>query len=333
VSLAAILATVLGLALTAYAVFAGADFGAGILDLLAAGRDPERAAIAGTIGPLWEANHVWLIFTVTLLFSAFPAAFAALGTALLAPLTVAVVALVLRGTALGLRSSGDLEGPGVRRLNRLFGLASVAAPFLFGAVAGGVAAVSSPGGATEAATPTIPWPGAFALITGALAVMVCTELAASFLSLRMARAGEAQLAARFRQRGLQAGAGVLVLSALSLSAAGWDAPALSHRLLGTALPMIILGFTATIASLLAFARRSYSLARVATLAGTVALVWGWILAQSPHLIGALTIHTAAASLAALTAVAIAVGLTLVTVLPAMVLLFGVFSRPSPEEIR
>jgi cytochrome bd ubiquinol oxidase subunit II len=332
-SLAAILATLLGLAVTAYAVLAGADFGAGILDLLAGDRRPERAAIAGTIGPLWEANHVWLIFTVTLLFSAFPPAFAALGTRLLAPLTVALVALVLRAAALGLRSSGDLDGLGGRRLGRLFGLASVTAPFLFGAVAGGVAAVSSPGSATAAATPSIPWPSAFALITGALAVMVCTELAASFMSLRMARAGQALLAGRFRQRGVQAGAGVLVLSALSLSAAGWDAPALAHRLLGAALPMIILGFAATVASLLAFVRRSYSLARVATVAGTVALVWGWILAQSPHLIGALTIHAAAASRAALTAVAIAVGITLITVLPAMGLLFGVFSRPSPEEIR
>jgi cytochrome bd ubiquinol oxidase subunit II len=333
VSLAAILATLLGLALTAYAVFAGADFGAGILDLLTGGRRAERAAIAGTIGPLWEANHVWLIFSVTLLFSAFPAAFAALGTALLAPLTVALVALVLRGAALGLRSSGDLEAAGIRRLSRLFGLASVAAPFLFGAVAGGVAAASSPGSAVAAPTPSVPWPGAFGLITGGLAVMVCTELAAGFMSLRLARAGQEGLANRFRRRGMQGGAGVLVLSALSLSAAAWDAPALSHRLLSTALPMIVLGFAATIASLAAFGRRSYRVARVATVTATVALVWGWILAQSPHLIGDLTIQAAAASRAALTAVAIAVAITLVTVLPAMFLLFGVFSRPSPEEIR
>jgi cytochrome bd ubiquinol oxidase subunit II len=89
VSLPALIAILLGVSLTAYALFAGADFGAGVLDLLAGSRDTERKAIAVTIGPVWEANHVWLIFSITILFSAFPAAFSALGTALLAPLTIA----------------------------------------------------------------------------------------------------------------------------------------------------------------------------------------------------------------------------------------------------
>jgi cytochrome bd ubiquinol oxidase subunit II len=332
-SLAATLAFLLGLSLTAYAIFAGADFGAGILDLLARARPSERAAIADTIGPLWEANHVWLIFTITLLFSAFPAAFAALGTALLAPLTIALVAIVLRGAALGLRSSGDRQAPGGRRLSALFGISSVAAPFLFGAVAGGVAQVSSAGSPAATAAPSIPWASAFPLITGGLAVMLCAQLAASVMSLRMTRAGLAQLASRFRRHGLQAGVGVIALSALALSAASWNAPALSHRLLGTALPMIVLGFAATVASVLAFSLRSYRLARGATMLSAAAIIWGWILAQSPHLIGSLTIHSAAASRAALTAVALAVGATLVTVIPAMFLLFGVFARPMPEETR
>jgi cytochrome bd ubiquinol oxidase subunit II len=331
--LALALATLLGLSITAYAIFAGADFGAGILDLFACARRSERAVIADTIGPLWEANHVWLIFSITLLFSAFPAAFAALGTALLAPLTVTLVALVFRAAALGLRSSGELQAPRGWRLSRLFGAASVTAPFLFGAVAGGVAQVSSSGSPGATVAPTVPWLSVFALITGALAVTLCTQLAASLLALRMTRAGRAKLASRFRRSGLQSSAAAVALSALALSAANWKAPALSHRLLGPALPMIVIGFVATATSALGFSLRSYRLARGATMLSVAAVIWGWILAQSPHLIGSLTIHTAAASHAALTAVVLAVGVTLVTVLPAMFLLFGVSARPLPKEIR
>src|SRR5579864_3819546 len=108
-SLPALIALLLGLSLTAYALLAGADFGAGALDLLAGKRSSDRQAIAATIGPAWEANHVWLIFSITILFSAFPPAFSALGTALLAPLTIALLAIVLRSAALGLRAN-----PGAR---------------------------------------------------------------------------------------------------------------------------------------------------------------------------------------------------------------------------
>jgi cytochrome bd ubiquinol oxidase subunit II len=139
VSLAGLLALILGMSLTAYALFAGGDFGAGILDLLAGTHAPERAAIEIAIGPLWEANHVWLIFAITVLFSVFPAAFSALGTALLAPLTVALVAIVLRGAALGLRASLEAGTRGHMLLSRLFGAASAVAAFAFGLVAGGVA--------------------------------------------------------------------------------------------------------------------------------------------------------------------------------------------------
>src|SRR6201989_2165255 len=141
-SLPALIALILGLSLTAYALFAGADFGAGILDLLARHRDAERRAIAATIGPVWEANHVWLIFSITILFSAFPAAFSALGTALLAPFTVALLAIVLRSAALGLRSNPGAQARSQLVLGRLFGWASIVAPFAFGTVAGGLAVAS-----------------------------------------------------------------------------------------------------------------------------------------------------------------------------------------------
>src|ERR1700761_8359887 len=139
-SLPALIALILGLSLTAYALFAGAAFGAGILDLLARHRDAERGAIAATIGPVWEANHVWLIFSITILFSAFPRAFSAIGTGLLAPFTMALLAIVIRGVALGMRGSAESAEsaePSHQRLSTVFGLASVVAPFAFGTVAGG----------------------------------------------------------------------------------------------------------------------------------------------------------------------------------------------------
>ena len=268
-SLAGLLALILGMSLTAYALFAGGDFGAGILDLLAGRQAPERAAIEIAIGPLWEANHVWLIFAITVLFSAFPAAFSALGTALLAPLTVALVAIVLRGAALGLRASLEAGTRGHMLLSRLFGAASAVAAFAFGLVAGGVAVASRSGG-----IPSIPWTGTFAIVVGALAVCLCTQLAASFVAVGLARGGETRLLGRLRRRGLQAGAGVLALAVTALAVAAGVSPPMFRRLTGVALPLILLGLAAATLSLLALVARRYRVARAASLLTAAALVWG-----------------------------------------------------------
>ena len=333
-SLADLLAVVLGFSLSAYAVFAGADFGAGILDLLAGHRDADRAAISATIGPVWEANHVWLIFSITILFSAFPLAFSAVGTALLAPLTIALLAIVVRGAALGVHASSEEHTPADALLGRLFGVGSLIAPIAFGMVAGGIAASSAARDAPApgaAGVPAIPWTGLFALVVGLLAAALCAELAAGFMTLRLARSGQRELAERFRRRGLQAGTGVLVLSATGLAVAAWRTPALSHRLTGAALPLVVVGFVAAVVSLLAFARRRYAPARLSTMCTGGALVWGWLVAQSPNLVGPrLTIHSAAAPSPALTAVAIAGGIVLACVLPALFVLFVLFARQSPE---
>jgi cytochrome d ubiquinol oxidase subunit II len=330
-SLPDLTAIVLGFSLTVYAIFAGADFGAGILDL-SARKSPQqqRTALAHTIGPLWEANHVWLIFSITVLFSAFPTAFAALGTVMLAPLTLAVMAIVVRAVAFGLRADPGGRARSERLLGRAFGAASVAAPLLFGASAAALAQVSS--SARRAPTPlSVPWTGLFAGIAGLLAVALCAHLAASFVTNRLARTGQPGLAERFRRRGLQAGTSVLALGLLALLAAAWKAPALWHRLSTTALPLLVIGLLATVISLYAFARRRYLLARGSTMLGAGAILWGWLIAQSPRLIGTrLTIHAAAATPAALTALAIAAGVVLLAVLPAFYLLYVLFGRPSPE---
>src|ERR1700733_6243152 len=215
-SLPALIAIGLGFALTAYAVLAGADFGAGILDLICGRRPGQRGALAHTIGPLWEANHVWLIFSITILFSAFPTGFAALGTVLLAPFTLAVMAIVVRGGAFSLRAEATgRQSRSARLLGRAFGAASVAAPLLFGASAAALAQVSSsPRG--PATVSSLPWTGLFAGIAGLLAVALGAPLAATFVTSRLERASQPALADRFRRRGLQTGASVLTLSPLAL---------------------------------------------------------------------------------------------------------------------
>ena len=326
-----VIAIGLGFVLTAYAILAGADFGGGILDLASSRSIEQRSVIARTIGPLWEANHVWLIFAITILFSAFPTGFAALGTVLFAPFTLAVMAIVVRGVAFGLRTeaTGD-QARSARSLGRAFGGASVAAPLLFGASAAALAQVSSSAHG-PAMVSSLPWTGLFAGIVGLLAVAVCAHLAATFITNRLARAGQPGLGERFRRRGLQTGASVLALSVLSLLAAAWKAPALWHNLSTTAMPLLVIGLLATVISLYALARRRYLLARGATVLSAGAIIWGWLIAQSPRLIGTrLTIHAAAATPPALTALAIAGVAVLIAVLPAFYLLYVLFAHPSRE---
>ena len=178
---------------------------------------------------------------------------------------------------------------------------------------------------------SLPWTGLFAVIVGLLAVALCAHLAATFVTYRLERASQTALADRFRRRGLQTGASLLALSLLALLAADWKAPALWHRLSTAALPLLVIGLLTTVLSLYGLASRRYLLARGATMLTAGAIVWGWLVAQSPRLIGArLTIHTAAATHAALTALAIAGAAVLVAVLPAFYLLYVLFAHPSPE---
>lgn len=333
-SLPALLGVLLGLSLTVYAVLGGADFGAGILDLFYGDAAEDRTAIGTAIGPVWEANHVWLIFSITILFSAFPLAFSALGTALLAPLTVALIAIVLRGAAWGLRLGYDPQARPHVQLSRLFGAASLVAPLAFGAVAGGVAQASTSPAIVSGGTPSIPWTGAFAVTTGLLAAGLCVQLATALLTVRLEAARQIGAAERFRRRGLVAGTSVLPLSIAGLVIANASAPALAHRLTTVSLPILIAGLAATGLSLAALATRRYRLARAGTLVTAAALVWGWFIAQSPNLIGPrLTIHAAAATHAALVAISVAVAVVLLAVLPALSLLFGMFGRARPEATK
>jgi cytochrome d ubiquinol oxidase subunit II len=341
IGLPAILAITLGLSLTAYAVLAGADFGAGILDLGlgtgggAAGdlRRADRDAIAVAIGPLWEANHVWLIFSITIFFSAFPRAFSAVGTGLLAPFVVALLAIVVRSVALGVRGSAVTSSQSRVLLGTVFGAASLVAPFAFGTIAGGLAEASVTAPDRGAMAPAIPWSSPFALVIGALAVALCAQLAAGFVALRCARAAQPVTAARFARRMTRSGIVVLVLMAAAVAVAALAVPQLFDRLVGAALPAVVAAVMAEAAALAAISRRRYASAYCAAFTSAVMVLWGWFTAQAPRLVGPrLTLHTAAATHTALVAVAVAVGAVLVAVIPAMFLLFALFNRPATEVL-
>ena len=239
-----------------------------------------------------------------------------------------LLAIVARGAAFGLRSSLDGQtGPHVQ-LSRLFGAASALAPLAFGLVAGGLAQASSVRSVARGPA-SVPWTSPFAIVVGLLAICLCVQLAATFMAGRLAAGGRGELAERFRARALQAGAGSLLLAVGGLIVADADAPGLFARLTHAALPLVVLALACLVLSLLAMLSRRHAVARAGSLLAGAALVWGWFVAQSPHLVGPLlTIHTAAATRPALIAVAIACGAVLLGVIPAMFLLYSMFARPS-----
>jgi cytochrome d ubiquinol oxidase subunit II len=325
-ALPSVLAVVLGLCLTAYAAFAGTDFGAGILDLVCGRSEGDRAAITFAIGPVWEANHVWLILAITVLFAGFPTAFAAVGTGLLAPLTVALLAIVVRGAALGARPNAEVGTRGQRGLSALFGISSIVAPMAFGMAAGGVAQMSVARAASK-----VPWTSAFSVTTGLLAVALCAHLGVSFTVCRLARSGDAALAGRFARRGLWTGGALAALCVVSGAVAVWRTPVFAHRLEDAGLPFAAIALIAVVASVVALNAGRFALARRSAVMAASMVVWGWFAAQAPVLFGRrLTIDAAAASGPALTAVTIAFALVLIAVVPALWLLHAIVGRPLRE---
>jgi cytochrome bd ubiquinol oxidase subunit II len=321
------------IALTAYALLGGADFGGGIWDLLASGprRREQRALIAEAIGPIWEANHVWLILVVVLLFTCFPAAFARLAVTLHIPLSLMLIGIVLRGSAFAFRSHyGHDPEPGdpatSRRWGRVFAVASVGTPVMLGLCVGALAAgrLRAPGRGSFHEIYVAPWLTPFGMGVGLLTLALFAFLAAVYLTVE---AGDAALREDFRRRALW-GAGVVFVTAFGtlalalggaplmgggLTAAPW-APAL-HAVTGAA----------AMAAIWALWRRRFRLARVAAATQVALILWGWALAQYPYLIPPdLTIRAAAAPRITLLLTLWALGLGTLVLLPSLIYLFRVF---------
>jgi cytochrome bd ubiquinol oxidase subunit II len=330
-SKADVCAVILWVGVTLYAIFGGADFGAGVWDLLAGsgGRaDSVRAQIDRSIGPVWEANHVWLIFVLVVLWTAFPDAFSAIMTTLYIPLALAALGIVLRGAGFAFRHA--LPGPVERPASRIFGLASVLTPFFMGTVVGAIAFGQVP--AEGDGDPTGSWIGFLPLSTGVLFVLLTGYTAAIFLVHDSGTAGDRDLRAYFERRALAvavlAGAAAVV-GVIALHADGryiYDGltswPGIGLVVLSGVCGLVALG--------LLVSGRNYGL-RVAAVGAGTAVIWGYFAAAFPYLLPtSLKISDAAAPSATLTAVIIVFGAAVALVIPSLALLYTLSQRQALE---
>lgn len=334
IGLPEIIAGVIAITLNAYVLTGGADFGGGVWDLFATGvrRQRQRELIADSIAPIWEANHVWLIVVVVVLFTAFPAAFSTLATVLHIPLTIMLIGIVLRGSAFVFRSYGPY---GRNRWGRAFAIASVITPLLLGSIIGSVAtgavadAADKIGGAGSFTEVFVaPWAAPFPAAIGFFALALFAFLAAAYLTLD---AQDEELREDFRTRALAAAGAVFVCAAVALVLAHSAAPRVAIGVVGALLIQASTAFAATTA-IAALWLRHYRLARIAAAAQVSLILWGWLIAQYPYLIPpALTIRDAAAPAVTLRLLAAGLAGGAVILLPSLRYLLRTFKgrRPGP----
>jgi cytochrome d ubiquinol oxidase subunit II len=321
---------------TLYAVFGGADFGAGLWELLAGrSKDPERVRdrITHSLAPVWEANHVWLIFILVVAWSGFPEAFAAVMSTLYIPLALAALGIVLRGS--GFAFGKVIEGRARRPANLAFALSSVLTPFFMGAVVGAIASGQVP--AEGDGDPTGSWIEALPILTGAMFVMSGAYLAAVFLVRDSRAAGEEENAIHFARCALSAAAAAGALAAAGILVLKADAEFVYDGLTGPGLPLVIVSALCGLAALVLLARlvrdpsAPIGLTRPLAVAAVVAVIWGWGVAQHPYLLPeSLTISEAAAPDGTMTALFVIFGAALLFVVPALAFLYTLAQRDALE---
>jgi cytochrome d ubiquinol oxidase subunit II len=310
------------LGVVAYALFAGADFGSGFYDLTA-GFDERgseiRTLVDSSIGPVWEANHVWLVYILVVWWTGFPATFAAATTTLFIPLSLALAGIVLRGASFAFRKYAETFAQ-ARLFGVIFAASSVITPFFLGAAAGAIASGRVP---AEGYGDRIgSWLNPASIVGGCLAVVTCIFLAGVFLTADAARSGDAVLAQRLRVRTLAVGIFTGVLVFAGLYPVTHDAPTLSHGLRTAASPLLALAAVAGITTVVLVYRERYALARIPAVAAVAAVVTGWGVGQYPWLlVDQVTIADGAGADSTLIGLLIVVGLAGVIVLPALIYLF------------
>jgi cytochrome d ubiquinol oxidase subunit II len=325
--------------LTAYTVFAGADFGAGFWQLL--GGESPRAEDARdharrSMGPVWEANHVWLIFVLVVCWTAYPTAFASIASTLCVPLFLAAVGIILRGTAYALRTDVTAPGRATRPLELTFSLSSILTPFALGAVVGAIASGRVPVGNARGDLAT-SWLNPTSALIGSLGVAVSAYLAAVYLAGDARRLRRPALAAAYRKRALATGvvAGAIALGGLPVLR--FDArPIWDGLTTGAGVGALLASAATGVATLALVARGRYEPARVSAALAVAAIVVGWALAQRPRLLTGLTIEQAAAPRSTLIAILVGAAIAAVLILPSLALLFGLFLRgtfdPAPHPM-
>lgn len=317
---------VLLLALIAYGVFGGADFGGGVWTALAMGRraGKQREAIFWAIGPVWETNHVWLILVVVTLFTTFPPAFAHLFTALLMPLVIVLVGIVFRGTAFAFRHFGQETGGRLPATGLIFSMASVVTPLAMGATLGTIAGgdISISNGVVTSGL-WEPWLRPFPIICAFIGVVACAFLAASYMTPRTT----GQLQEDFRKRGLSSSFVLGILTTLGLLVAYWTAPAFWRELIKLdALVVISVAASSGVISLVVLWKRWYNWAPPIAAATVALIISGWGVAQYPYFIlPSELISEVAARASTLRAFLISLAVGGVVLVPSLVLLYRTFA--------
>ncbi len=315
------------ISLILYALLGGADFGGGIWDLLAIGSRAERQrkAIAEAIGPIWEANHVWLILVVVLLFTGFPTGFAGAMTALNIPLTVMLVGIVLRGSAFIFRKYDSGSATGQRRWGTAFGCACVLTPFFQGVILGALST-----GQIRIVNHQVVsgffagWLTPFAFGCGIFALALFAFLAATYLTLDTK--DQPDLQNDFRRRALWSGLILAPIAWVVFLTSEHGAPEMYHGLTHWWAPLLLAwtGVTAGVA-LVALRRRWFSLARIAAISEVTLVLVGWSLAQYPNIVTPdITVSNSHAPAITLRLLILALGAGAIALLPSLVFLFRIF---------
>jgi cytochrome d ubiquinol oxidase subunit II len=322
-------ATILVVVIAAYALFGGADFGGGIWDLLAGsaqrGKAP-RELIDESITPVWEANHVWLVFILVLLWTAFPSAFAAIMTALFVPLALSLLGIVLRGVGFAFRHTAQRLA--MQQLTgALFAAASLITPFFMGAVVGAVVTGQVP--LHPAGNILAAWTSPTAILTGFLFVAACAYVSAVFLVLEAQQRAHHDLTRYFAIRATAAGLVTGALGGATFAELSVSSPYVFARLTGVALPLVAISIAAGMFVLAVLWLHWYHalFLRAAAAIAVAMVVWGWGLAQYPYLLPtSLTLAAGSAPTASLVAELAVAGLAVLLVAPGFALLYSLQQR-------
>ncbi len=327
-------AVILFVAITIYAIFGGADFGAGFWDLVAGGTkrgERPREVIDHSIAPVWEANHVWLIFVFVLLWTCFPEAYASITLTLFVPLTLAAFGIVLRGASFAFRKA-VFRTRDRRNFGAAFAISSVLVPYCFGAVVGAIASGRVPAGG-KAGDPWDSWVNPTSILAGVLAVCLAAYLAAFFLVRDADRLSDEKMVAYFRRRATVAAVATGVMAVAGIFVLSKDAEYLFDGLTSRALPLVILAVACGLVALVLLTRRTRHGARLAAVGAVGSLVAAWVVAQWDYLLPeTLTVAAAAAPSGTISAVLVATGLAALLIVPAFVLLYVLDQKTLlPEE--
>ena len=313
--------------LAAYAVLGGADFGAAFWQLGARG---ERGAqlrehAYRAMGPVWETNHVWLVFVLVICWTAYPEAFASIFSTLTVPLFVAVLGIVLRGTAYAVHA-GTAREIERRAVDGVFSISSILTPFALGTAVGAIASGRVPVGNARGDLVT-SWLNPTSLAVGVLAVATGTYLAAVYLAGDGARAGRGDLAVAFRRRALGAGVSTGAIALFALVIVRLDGGRVGERLLEwPALAAVAVSAIAGLVTLELVRRSRFESARYYSSAAVASIVVGWALAQRPELLPNLTVDEAAAGRPTMIATVVGIAIGAAILVPSLALLFGLVLR-------